>query len=197
MILSINLPTIIVLIILIIAICCSIYFYNKGNKNGCSCCNQSCSSCNKNQINKEFELVSLDNKKHLIKFKKLLNDNKVIFNFKKDSVEEVFNSNNQIIIIKSQNKNIGIYVLNKLDNLNVDLKYIVLLKNKCCLNSILKEVLLYCKRNRLNKILIQCYNNDLYSGQAILLNNGVCEEDEKNQNEELYLKRFWIDFNRL
>lgn len=197
MILSINLPTIIVAIILICAIGFAIYLYSKNNKKGCSCCNNDCMSCCKNKSYKEYRLFKMpkNNNKLLQRFKKYLIKNKLVTNCSFNVFNNIFfNNTNDVIVINKDGKTIGLIFINK-QNTNVSNIFYVLKKSKnISYVTILEEVLSFCKRININKVFIECFNNDKTSEQMILLNNGACENDEKKQSDELYLKRFWFDF---
>ena len=59
----------------------------------------------------------------------------------------------------------------------------------------LKMVLPYCREIGLSKVLITCIDGNIGSEKTILSNGGIYESTVFEANENVYLKRFWIELN--
>lgn len=59
----------------------------------------------------------------------------------------------------------------------------------------LKMVLPYCRQIGLSKVLITCIDGNIGSEKTILSNGGIYESTVFEANENVYLKRFWIELN--
>ena len=57
----------------------------------------------------------------------------------------------------------------------------------------LKAALPFCKEIGLNKVLITCIEDNIGSEKTIIANGGKYESTVFEANENVYLKRFWID----
>ena len=57
----------------------------------------------------------------------------------------------------------------------------------------LKTVLPFCRKIGLDRVLITCTDGNIGSEKTIIANGGVYESRVYEENEGVYLKRFWIE----
>ena len=191
MILNLNLPSIIILIIVLICVFLQLFVHIKKGTNKAKCYHCSCSNCNvhcdyeyilkKNNMKNPKEVEELEKKfePNYSAYKKIFYDNSLTTNIK----------NEKILLFKRTFDNRIISIIRILDN---HIFFIIKAneKNKDIEMRLLRELLNYLKKKKIKNIFI--YNENDLDEHTILNCNCTLKSVELLKDEELYLKRFSI-----
>lgn len=184
MILNLNLPSIIILIIIITCVIAQLITYIRKRNRGDKCCHCSCSNCTLNCENDY--LLKTVNKRNVKEVEEFLNEFVINDSFYKNCFCD---SNDKLLIFEERTNKKIIGIINIKSN---NIYFIIRSNEKNKENEIrlLKQLLFYLKKKKFKNVYIYSENN---STESSLLNcNCALESVELFKDGELYLKRFSI-----